>query len=60
MYLLQSSAQRCGRWLAALMLLPAQGAYSLSEQILKDVDYPVLPLSSPLLTVRIIEARLFT
>lgn len=54
MYLIQFSAQRHGRWLAALLLLPAQRALSLSDQISKDVDYPVLPLLGPLLTVRII------
>lgn len=55
MYLIQFSAQRHGRWLAALLLLPAQQALSLSDQIPKDVDYPVLPLLGPLLTVRIID-----
>lgn len=57
MLLLHSSAKRCGRLLAALLLLFAQGAYSLSDQILKDVDYHVFPPFGPLLTVRIIEAR---
>lgn len=56
MFLFQSSARRRGRLLAPLLLLFAQGAYSLSEQILQDVDYAVLPPFGPLLTVRVIEA----
>lgn len=51
MSLVQISTQRCGRWLAALLLLPAQQAFSLSDQMLKEVDYPVLPLFGPMLTV---------
>jgi len=51
MPLIQISTQLCGRWLAALLLLPAQQAFSLSDQMLKDVDYPVLPLFGPMLTV---------
>lgn len=50
--MLQPSTQRFGIWLAAILLLPAQQAFSLSDQILKDVDYPVLPLLNPMLTVR--------
>ena len=55
MVLTQISTHRYGRWLAALLLLlplPARHALSLSDGTLKDVDYPVLPLSGPLLTVR--------
>lgn len=55
MYLFQFSTQRHGRWLAALLLLPVQQASSLSDQVFKDADYPVLPLFGPLLTVRIFE-----
>lgn len=51
------STQRLGIWLAALLLLPAQQALSLSDQILKDTDYPVLPLLGPLLTVRSLVAH---
>ena len=56
--MVQISTQRYGAWLAALILLPAQQqALALSDQILKDVDYPVFPLFGPLLTVRSIEAH---
>lgn len=58
MHLLHLSAQRHGIWLAALLLLPAQQALSLSDQMPKDVDYTVLPLLGPLLTVRIVELAL--
>lgn len=57
MAVIQSSTRRRGRWLAALLLLPVQHVSSLSDQILKDVDYPVLPLFGPLLTVCTTEAR---
>lgn len=60
MVLIQISKHRHGRWLAALLLLlvlPARQALSLPDQFLKDVDYPVLPLFGPLLTVRNIMAR---
>lgn len=57
MALVHISAQRCGAWLAALLLLQAQQTFSLSHQILKDVDYPILPMFSQTLTVRTTEAR---
>lgn len=57
MILVHISTRRLGTWLAALLLLPAQQALSLSDHILKDVDYPVLPLLSPFLTVRSFVAR---